>query len=159
MKGSCTTRASALFAQQGWTCASFTRAAALATDVAVARVAVIRSVRVVNKIGTIAARTCMGVRPGNCISRYHIGTINVHYLCSIKRRKSHEECVPDCINEAKTQRVIHEPNPRRDEVSCEHGCPYIMGRQFDKLTTVWAHVNTETIDAHNIEIQIKLLIG
>jgi len=34
-----------------------------------------------------------------------------------------------------------------------------MGRQFNKLTTVWAHVDTEAVDAHNIEVQIKLLIG
>ena len=34
-----------------------------------------------------------------------------------------------------------------------------MRRQLDKLATVRAHVHTETIDAHDIEMEVKLLIG
>ena len=34
-----------------------------------------------------------------------------------------------------------------------------MRRQFDKLATVRANVHTETTDVHDIEMEIKLLIG
>ena len=76
-----------------------------------AGVTMIRRIRKVNEIGTIATRTSMGISPRNCKRRHHIGTVNVHNFAIVERRESYKERVAQRVNEAETQRVIHEPNP------------------------------------------------